>query len=82
MFKAAYSTDFYRAVRNALHAEVSSWSEPDLEPETASGIAALWRTVEELEAVSRQSDAFALPERPYSSGLIMPLPTLSPAGEI
>ena len=82
MFKAAYSTDFYRAVRNALHAEVSSWSEPDLEPETASEISALWRTVEELEPVSRQSDAFALPERPYSSGLIMPLPALSPAGEI
>ena len=27
MFKAAYTTDFYRAVRNALHAEVDSWSE-------------------------------------------------------
>ena len=28
MFKAAYKTDFYRAVRDALHAEVDSWREP------------------------------------------------------
>ncbi len=28
MFKAAYKTDFYRAVREALHAEVDSWTAP------------------------------------------------------
>ena len=29
MFKAAYKTDFYRAVRDALHAEVDAWQESE-----------------------------------------------------
>jgi radical SAM superfamily enzyme YgiQ (UPF0313 family) len=79
MFKAAYSTDFYRAVRDALHVEVTSWSER--EPQ-ASTIAALWRDVEELEQVSRQDDALSLPETSAAHGLVMPLPAMSSAGEI
>lgn len=59
MFQAAYSTEFYRAVRDALHAEVDSWYHPS---PSAFQIDALWRGVEELERVSRNADAFILSE--------------------
>lgn len=56
MFKAAYTTNFYRAVREALHAEVDSWSG---NPEASRiDVNVLWQTVEDLEPVSRLSDAF------------------------
>jgi anaerobic magnesium-protoporphyrin IX monomethyl ester cyclase len=49
LFGAAYTTEFYRAVRDALHAEVDSWS--DTRPDTAA-LQRLWRRVSELEPVS------------------------------
>jgi radical SAM superfamily enzyme YgiQ (UPF0313 family) len=55
MFKATYTTDFYRAVRDALHAEVDSWSVSHSRGGKACD--ALWRLVEEMEPNSRQSDA-------------------------
>lgn len=58
MFRAAYDTDFYRAVRDALHAEVDSWREPK-EPDA---INALWDRVAALEPISRNADAFVSPE--------------------
>lgn len=64
MFKAAYTTEFYRVVRDALHAEVDSWHHPS---PSASEVAALWRKVEELEPVSRDPDAFAFGEETYPS---------------
>ncbi len=57
MFKAAYKTEFYRAVRDALHAEVDSWRESEVTGEKKSLIDALWRRVEELEPVSRDAEA-------------------------
>jgi anaerobic magnesium-protoporphyrin IX monomethyl ester cyclase len=57
MFKAAYTTDFYRAVRNALHAEVDSWSEEHSSGATAAKVDALWTTVNELEPVCREDEA-------------------------
>lgn len=62
MFQAAYSTDFYRAVREALHAEVNSWWEPGKPTTTPAQIEALWSNVAELEPVSRNAAA------PPSSG--------------
>lgn len=51
MYRAAYKTDFYRAVRNALHAEVDSWRAGNA---VAQGeVESLWRQVQELEPVSR-----------------------------
>ena len=59
MFKAAYKTEFYRAVREALHAEVESWHD-SIEPVSERVcIGKLWRIVEEMEPVSRQADTFA-----------------------
>ena len=63
MFRAAYTTDFYRAVREALHAEVDSWKESGTLVEIPARIDALWLKVEELEAVSRADDAFSFDER-------------------
>ena len=57
MFKAAYKTEFYRAVRDALHAEVDSWRELKVTAEKKSQIDALWRNVDELEPVSRDAEA-------------------------
>jgi anaerobic magnesium-protoporphyrin IX monomethyl ester cyclase len=58
MFSAAYTTEFYRAVRDALHAEVDSWKrQPDGGVPDAS-VHALWQTVTEMEPSHRKSDAF------------------------
>lgn len=62
MFKAAYTTDFYRAVREALHAEVNSWNEPDPVGEARAKVDALWCRVNELEPVSRDDNAFTFSE--------------------
>ena len=74
MFKAAYNTDFYRAVRDALHAEVDSWRGSEVANQTNDQIDALWRTVDELEPTSRHADALASPDKfsDFTSSTIMP----------
>jgi anaerobic magnesium-protoporphyrin IX monomethyl ester cyclase len=62
MFKAAYTTDFYRAVREALHAEVDSWSQPEAQGKLNANVVDLWRIVDEMEPLNRVSDAFELPK--------------------
>jgi radical SAM superfamily enzyme YgiQ (UPF0313 family) len=62
MFKAAYTTEFYRAVREALHAEVDSWSQPEAHRELNANVVALWRIVDEMEPLNRVPDAFELPK--------------------
>ena len=61
MFQAEYTSDFYRAVRNALHAEVDSWvlGEQQL-AEAAASVYQLWKEVFTLEQVSRNPHAFVL----------------------
>jgi radical SAM superfamily enzyme YgiQ (UPF0313 family) len=63
MFRAAYKTDFYRAVRNALHAEVDSWRESEVPSEIKAQIDALWHQVNELESVSRDAEALEVSDR-------------------
>jgi anaerobic magnesium-protoporphyrin IX monomethyl ester cyclase len=80
MFQAAYTTDFYRAVRDALHAEVDSWRDSETKNADAQA-AALWKRVGELEPISRNAEAFA----PVSgtsflaSSAFVPLQTLAGA---
>lgn len=62
MFKATYTTDFYRAVRDALHAEVDQWYGIHAESATSSKVEALWQRVAELEPLSRMADAFTFEE--------------------
>ena len=80
MFKAAYTTDFYRAVREALHAEVDSWQEPEDQEGVAADVASLWRKVEELEPASRIEDAFVFPDAMTSSAFV-PIEQLVSAGD-
>jgi anaerobic magnesium-protoporphyrin IX monomethyl ester cyclase len=62
MFKAAYTTDFYRAVREALHAEVDSWNQPEAQDELNPRVTQLWRMVYEMEPLHWVSDAFEFPK--------------------
>jgi len=57
MFNAAYTTDFYRAVREALHAEVNSWAESNADS-VRPDMSALWKIVDEMEPGCRASNAF------------------------
>ena len=57
MFKAAYTSDFYRAVRDALHAEVDSWTATNPERGRVDKNT-LWQIVEDMEPGSRLSDPF------------------------
>lgn len=80
MFHAAYKTYFYRAVRDALHAEVDSWREAEAASKTKAQINALWRKVDELEPVSRDAEAFGSLDRAadFSSSAIVPVEQLAP----
>lgn len=62
MFKGAYTDRFYRAIRDALHAEVDSWRRGPQQNESAQKAQALWKLVESLEPVSRNEDATELPQ--------------------
>ncbi len=84
MYRAAYKTDFYRAVREALHAEVDSWHTPNGSREDVARIQSLWSLVDELEPTSRDADAFPPPERTVesSSCAILPVEQLLAARSI
>jgi len=58
LFQAEYTTDFYRSVRNALHAEVDSWMS------TSGDLDQLWSEVYALEPLSRNANV----ETPASFG--------------
>jgi len=60
MFTAAYSTDFYRAVRDALHEEVNGWHSSQASKDADSKLTAMWEGVEDLEPISRNRDAIDL----------------------
>ena len=78
MYRAAYKTDFYRAVRDALHAEVDSWRGPDVSSEEQARIDVLWNMVIELESLSRDVDAFVSPKTltEFSPSPIVPVEQL------
>jgi radical SAM superfamily enzyme YgiQ (UPF0313 family) len=79
MFKGAYTSEFYRALHDALHAEVESWSVPGawkfaLHEASREGLSAdsqesaeRWMRVEQLERTCRNSDATLLPVLACSS---------------
>ena len=83
IFQGAYSTDFYRAVRDALHAEVDSWKQSEDTRDSSLQLKHLWQKVEELEPSSRNANA-VFPQETASSGLssaILPLEALTAAGK-
>jgi anaerobic magnesium-protoporphyrin IX monomethyl ester cyclase len=56
MFCAAYQDQFYKALRNALHAEVDSWKSNNLSYHNAD-LASLWQQVYDLEPITRIAEA-------------------------
>jgi anaerobic magnesium-protoporphyrin IX monomethyl ester cyclase len=79
MFTAAYTTDFYRTVRDVLHAEVDSWRLHDVSRKTKAEISALWEDVNDLEPVSRNPDAFTSSANnvPVSPAFFVPIGQLA-----
>ena len=65
MFKGTYNDLFYRAVRDALHAEVEAYKSPA--PAVQEATADRWKQVDLLEPVSRNRDATELPPMRLSS---------------
>jgi anaerobic magnesium-protoporphyrin IX monomethyl ester cyclase len=63
LFQAAYSNEFYRALRNALHAEVDSWRK-DTSEETQAQLADLWKQVYSLETTCKMQRPTSLPILP------------------
>ena len=63
MYNGAYTTDLYRAVRDALHAEVDSWSKPRQAREALNNLDALWARVSELEPICRNTSSSDLADQ-------------------
>jgi anaerobic magnesium-protoporphyrin IX monomethyl ester cyclase len=82
MFNAAYATDFYRAVREALHAEVDSWS-TSASRDDAERVSRLWQVVDELEPLSRSDDSFTFSQPgPGYAPVIIPVDELLASGRV
>ena len=69
MFRTAYTSEFYRALHDALHAEVEQWSTPApagraAERSTGEDVHALWARVEELEPLCRNDRPTVLSPQP------------------
>jgi radical SAM superfamily enzyme YgiQ (UPF0313 family) len=84
MFRAAYTDEFYHALRDALHAEVNSWHLTTSTTNESGRVAELWRKVNELEPLTRNADAtdFYLHDSPRvitSESQFVPLQHLSRA---
>jgi anaerobic magnesium-protoporphyrin IX monomethyl ester cyclase len=81
MFRATYKDEFYKALRDALHAEVNSWKNDD-SSETAD-VGFLWKQVFELEPKMRNAEATTLARSaPEDTGTqtLVPLHALAAAG--
>jgi radical SAM superfamily enzyme YgiQ (UPF0313 family) len=83
-FTAAYKNDFYLALRDALHAEVSSWQSGD--GNSTRRIADAWQRVAALESVSRNAHVTELkvpPARNRRGSQVLPVSSLTlAAGEV
>jgi len=61
MFKAAYTKGFYRALRDALHAEVNAWNTHGRAEADSARRHEIWARVAALEKTSRRPDPTLLP---------------------
>ena len=81
MFRATYKDEFYKALRNALHAEVDSWKGNDSPENGDTNL--LWQQVFNLEPKMRNAEATTLassvPDETGTQNLI-PLHALAAAG--
>ena len=85
MFKASHTTEFYRAVREALHAEVDSWYAPDNADSDATQINELWHKVYAMESSCRNSNEHYASSGPSERGdanALVSIRQLAPAVEV
>ena len=82
MFQAAYSDEFYRAIREALHAEADTWpADANVSAEEHARIQRLWARVHQLEPTSRNLDALEPADmRTSSAPVFLPLEQLATRG--
>ncbi|HMD39993.1 MAG TPA: radical SAM protein [Candidatus Acidoferrum sp.] len=59
MFKGAYKDEFYRDIRDALHAEVDSWQATDRSARDKNRLRDAWKRIALLEPVSRNPEAIS-----------------------
>jgi anaerobic magnesium-protoporphyrin IX monomethyl ester cyclase len=59
MFKGAYKDEFYRDIRDALHAEVDGWRDTDRSPRHDDRVQDAWKRIAILEPASRNPDAIS-----------------------
>jgi radical SAM superfamily enzyme YgiQ (UPF0313 family) len=78
MFSGAYTNEFYRVLRDALHAEVSSWR---AEHADHASVAELWMQVHAMEPISRTQSQTVLSSKTSSSSLVQ-LNPFAPAAEV
>ena len=77
MFQGAYTDEFYRALHDALHAQVDAWNEcrnagraaQEEDPPTSTAIDEVWARVAQLEKTCRNSHPTVL-DRFASDGLV------------
>jgi hypothetical protein len=69
MFRSAYSTEFYRSLRNALHFEVAQQHLPE-DRRCASELDRLWREVYSLEVICRTPQPTSLPIYPQLTSIV------------
>jgi radical SAM superfamily enzyme YgiQ (UPF0313 family) len=79
MFRATYKDEFYKALRNALHAEVDSWKNEDSSETADAGF--LWQQVFDLEPKTRNAEATTLSRSDSNdTRTLVPLHALVAAG--
>jgi anaerobic magnesium-protoporphyrin IX monomethyl ester cyclase len=59
MFKGTYKDEFYREIRDALHAEVDSWRNTNSSPRDDNRVQNNWKRIALLEPASRNPDAMS-----------------------
>ncbi len=79
MFQGAYTNEFYRALHDALHAQVDSWSscaprDVQRQERSAVGSEELWRRVMQLEKTCRNPRPTVLNSFPGDSLVRLPVP--------
>jgi len=79
IFTATYTDDFYHALRDALHAEVSEWSAPISSQSKINTSKTLWDKVLEMQSRSRNPNILSLDTSSplgFSQGAFMPIGSL------
>jgi len=74
MFKGTYTDPFYRAVRDALHAEIKTWNSATTAMKERTALQEMWKEIHALEPISRNQDATQLPEITDAQALSERLP--------